>query len=107
MLRRSAKWTLIYVLEAVAVLLMMVIFGLGFIFWRLSSGPVDLGFLRADVQAQIAQMFEGDVVALGDLEARYEAADGAIIVTARDVAVAQEDGERLNKPARRAGKTRG
>jgi len=93
MLRRSAKWTLIYVLEAVAVLLMMVIFGLGFIFWRLSSGPVDLGFLRADVQAQIAQMFEGDVVALGDLEARYEAADGAIIVTARDVAVAQEDGE--------------
>ncbi|MBO6798261.1 AsmA-like C-terminal region-containing protein [Maricaulis sp.] len=93
MLRRSAKWTLIYILEAVAVLLMMVIFGLGFIFWRLSSGPVDLGFLREDVQAQIAQMFEGDVVALGDLEARYESSEGAIIVTARDVAVAQADGE--------------
>lgn len=93
MLRRSVKWTLIYVLEAIAVVLMMLIFGLGFIFWRLSSGPVDLSFLRSDVQAEIASVFEGDVVALGDLEARFDSTEGAIIVTARDVAVAQTNGE--------------
>ena len=100
MVRKSLKWTLIYVLEAVVVLITLAIFGLGAIFWRLSSGPFDLDFFRADAQAMIADVFEGDVVALGELSARYDAELSALIVTAADVSVAQENGELVARAPR-------
>ncbi|WP_300528600.1 AsmA-like C-terminal region-containing protein [Maricaulis sp.] len=100
MVRKSLKWTLIYVLEAIVVLITLAIFGLGAIFWRLSSGPFDLDFFRADAQAMIADVFEGDVVALGELSARYDAERSALVVTAADVSVAQANGELVARAPR-------
>jgi len=93
MLRVSAKWITIYVLEAVAVLLAVVIFGVGATLWRLSSGPVSLDFLREDVQVQLATVFEGDFVALGELEARFDTEIHSLVLMARDVTVAENSGE--------------
>ncbi|MBR9825500.1 MAG: hypothetical protein GYB36_06810 [Alphaproteobacteria bacterium] len=97
MLKRSLKWSAIYILEAIAVLLALAIFGVGAIFWRLSSGPVDLDFLRADAQAFIAQAFEGEIVALGTLQASFDPQDRSIVVTARDITVAQSNGEVITR----------
>ena len=91
MLRKSAKWTLIYLLEAVAALLALTIFAIGFLLWRLSSGPVELEFLREDAQAMLATAFEGEVVALGSLQARFEPSTRAIVLVATDVTVAEDN----------------
>lgn len=100
MLKRSLKWSVIYILEAIAVVLALLIFGVGAIFWRLGAGPVDLDFLRADAQAFIAQAFEGDVVALGELQASFDRDTRSIIVTARDITVAQTNGEVVTRAPR-------
>ena len=100
MLRKSVKWSLIYLLEAVAALLALVIFGIGFVLWRLSSGPVELEFLREDAQAMLAAAFEGDVVALGTLEARFDSTMGAIVLVATDVTVAEASGEVVTRAPR-------
>ena len=93
MIRRSIRLGVLYALEAVAVLLALLIFGAGAIFWRLSSGPIELDFLREDAQLMLAEAFEGDVVALGALEARYDTDRRALVLIARDVTVAEASGE--------------
>ncbi|MFT6462866.1 MAG: hypothetical protein ACJA0Y_002376, partial [Maricaulis maris] len=100
MLRKSAKWTLIYLLEAVAALLALTIFAIGFVLWRLSSGPVELEFLREDAQAMLATAFEGEVVALGSLQARFEPSTRAIVLVATDVTVAEASGEVVTRAPR-------
>lgn len=100
MLRKSAKWTLIYLLEAVAALLALVIFGVGFVLWRLSSGPVELEFLREDAQSMLASAFEGEVVALGSLQARFDPATRAIVLVATDVTIAERSGEVVTRAPR-------
>jgi hypothetical protein len=93
MVRKSAKWIFIYVLEAIAVVLALGIFLVGTALWRLSAGPVPLEFLREDVQARLAMEFEGDLVVLGALEARFDPDSQALVVLATDVTVAEADGE--------------
>ncbi|MDF1767334.1 AsmA-like C-terminal region-containing protein [Maricaulis sp.] len=100
MLRKSVKWTLIYLLEAVAALLALTIFAIGFVLWRLSSGPVELDFLREDAQAMLASAFEGEVVALGTLEARFDPSTRAIVMMATDVTVAEASGEVVTRAPR-------
>ena len=93
MVKKSAKWIFIYVLEAIAVLLALGIFLVGTALWRLSAGPVPLEFLRQDVQARLALEFEGDLVVLGALEARFDPDSQALVILARDVTVAEANGE--------------
>ncbi|OLF73104.1 hypothetical protein AWH62_09165 [Maricaulis sp. W15] len=100
MLRKSVKWTLIYLLEAVAALLALSIFAIGFVLWRLSSGPVELEFLREDAQAMLASAFEGEVVALGALQARFEPSSRTIVLVATDVTVAEASGEVVSRAPR-------
>ncbi|MAK63281.1 MAG: hypothetical protein CMF75_00830 [Maricaulis sp.] len=100
MLRKSLRWSLIYLLEAVAVLLALLIFGVGAVLWRLSSGPVELDFLREDAQRMLADAFEGEVVALGQLEARFDTQTHALIITALDVAVADAQGQVITRAPR-------
>ncbi|WP_203294531.1 DUF3971 domain-containing protein [Maricaulis parjimensis] len=100
MLKKSLRWSLIYLLEAVAALLALVIFGVGAVLWRLSSGPVELEFLREDAQRMLADAFEGEVVALGQLEARFDTQSHALVLTARDVAVADAQGEVITRAPR-------
>ncbi|WP_291842643.1 AsmA-like C-terminal region-containing protein [Maricaulis sp.] len=100
MLRKSVKWTLIYLLEAVAALLALTIFAIGFVLWRLSSGPVELEFLREDAQAMLASAFEGELVALGALQARFEPSSRTIVLVATDVTVAESSGEIVTRAPR-------
>lgn len=93
MLRTSLKWSLIYVLEAVALLLALAIFAVGAALWRLSSGPVELDYFRDDAEAMLRQAFDGDLVSLGSLEARFDPQARTLVVLARDVAVAEASGE--------------
>jgi hypothetical protein len=100
MLRTSLRWSLIYFLEAVAVLLALAIFGIGAVLWRLSSGPVELDFLREDAQVMLANAFEGDLVALGRLEAWFDAEQRALMLTAQDVTVADRTGDVITRAPR-------
>lgn len=93
MLRTSLKWGVIYVLEGIALLLALAIFGAGALLWRLSTGPMELGFLRTDAQVMLAQAFDGDLVALGALEARFDPEARTLVLQARDVTVAEQTGE--------------
>ena len=100
MLKKSLRLSLIYLLEAVAVLLALAIFGVGAVLWRLSSGPVELEFLREDAQRMLASAFEGELVALGRLEARFDTYSHALVITALDVAVADSQGEVITRAPR-------
>lgn len=93
MLRKSLRLGVLYALEAVAVLLALVIFAVGALLVRLSNGPIELDFLRGDAQSMLAQAFEGDLVALGALEARFDPASRALVILARDVTIAESQGD--------------
>lgn len=93
MLRKSLRLCVIYGLEAVAVLLALAIFAVGALLVRLSNGPIELDFLREDAQIMLAQAFEGEMVALGALEARFDPQTRALVILARDVTIAEGHGE--------------
>ncbi|WP_417481450.1 AsmA-like C-terminal region-containing protein [Maricaulis sp.] len=100
MLRTSLRLGVIYTLEAVAVLLALAIFAVGALLVRLSNGPIELDFLRADAQRMLAQAFEGELVALGTLEARFDPETHALVIQARDVTVAESHGEVIARAPR-------
>ncbi|MGK0266563.1 MAG: hypothetical protein ACI82N_000810 [Maricaulis sp.] len=100
MLRTSLRLGLIYALEAVAVLLALAIFAVGALLVRLSNGPIELEFLRGDAQKMLAQAFEGELVALGALEARFDPETRALVILARDVTVAESHGEVIARAPR-------
>ena len=100
MLRRSIRLSVIYTLEAVAVLLTLAIFAVGALLVRLSNGPIELDFLREDAQKMLAQAFEGELVALGALEARFDPETRALVILARDVTVAESHGEVIARAPR-------
>lgn len=95
MVKTSLKWSVIYLLEGVALLIALCIFGGALALWRLSQGPVELDFLRQDAQTMLAQAFDGEVVALGELTARFDVETAALVISARDVTVADSEGRVL------------
>ena len=97
MIKRSIRVFVIYALEAVAVLFALGLFAGGALIWRLSQGPMELDFLVADAQARLADAFEGDLVALTSLEARFETTTGLLIIAARDVTVAEAGGNIITR----------
>jgi len=100
MLRKTVRLCVIYTLEAVAVLLALAIFAVGALLVRLSNGPIELDFLREDAQKMLAQVFEGELVALGALEARFDPESRALVILARDVTVAESHGEVIARAPR-------
>ena len=92
MIKRSLRVFVIYALEAVAVLFALSLFAGGALVWRLAQGPMELDFLLADAQSRLADAFEGDLVSLSSLEARFETESGLLIFSARDVTVAETGG---------------
>ena len=92
MIKRSIRVVVVYALEAVAVLSALVLFAGGALLWRLSQGPMELDFLLADAQARFAEAFEGDLVSLSSLEARFDTETGLLVFSARDITVAETGG---------------
>ncbi|WP_421786839.1 AsmA-like C-terminal region-containing protein [Hyphobacterium sp.] len=93
MIRRSLRVVVIYALEAIAVLFALSLFAGGALLWRLSQGPLELDFLLADAQQRLGAAFEGDLVSLSTLEARFDPDTALLFFTARDVTVAERGGE--------------
>lgn len=97
MIRRSFRFLVIYALEAIAVLFAVTLFAGGALIWRLSQGPMELDFLLADAQSRLAEAFEGDLVSLTSLEARFDTDSGLLIIAARDVTVAETGGNLITR----------
>ncbi|WP_421791450.1 DUF3971 domain-containing protein [Hyphobacterium sp.] len=97
MIKRSVSVLVIYALEAIAVLFALLLFaGVGLL-WRLSQGPMELDFLLADAQAELAEAFGGDLVSLGRLEARFDTESGLLVISAQDLTVAEAGGEVITR----------
>jgi len=92
MVKRTIRLTLIYTLEAVAVVFTLAIFAGALLLWRLAEGPMSLDFARGYAQERLAQAFDGDLVSLGDLTMRFDPDSALIFVAARDVSVAEVGG---------------
>lgn len=95
MLARSARLALIYLLEAIAVLLALIIFAAAALLWRLASGPVDLDVLAAGLRPAIASALGGEEARYGSASVRYAPDLTALVIDMRGVQVADGRGEVL------------
>ncbi len=100
MIARSARLALIYLLEAIAVLLALVIFAAAALLWRLASGPVDLDVLAAGLRPSIAAALGGEEARYAGATVRYAPDLTALVVDMRGVQVAGGDGEVLAEAER-------
>lgn len=95
MLARSARLALIYLLEAAAVLLALVIFAAAALLWRLATGPVDLDALAQSLRPAIAEALGGEEAQYGAATIRYAPDLTALVVDMRAVQVTAPGGEVL------------
>ncbi|MFN3835290.1 MAG: AsmA-like C-terminal region-containing protein [Glycocaulis sp.] len=95
MLVRIARLALIYLLEAIAVLLALIIFAAAALLWRLASGPVDLDVLAAGLRPALAEALGGDEARYGSATVRYAPDLTALVFDMRAVQVAGAGGEVL------------
>lgn len=94
-MRRIARLTLLYVLEAVAALLALAVVLAGAALWRLAEGPVDADLMRPVITEALLEAVDGDAAAIGALELSFDPALAALVISARDVSVARAGGEVL------------
>lgn len=95
MLARSARLALIYLLEAAAVLLALVIFAAAVLLWRLAMGPVDLDALAESLRPSIAEALGGEEAHYATATIRYAPDLTALVVDMRAVQVTAPGGEVL------------
>ena len=92
-MRRIARLSLLYLLEAIAALLALTVVAFGAALWRLAEGPVNAEMIRPVVTEVLLEAVQGDAAAIGDLEISFDPAYAALVVTARDVRISRTDGE--------------
>lgn len=92
-MRRIARLSLLYVLEAIAALLALAVVAFGAALWRLAEGPINAEMMRPVVSEVLLEAVKGDTAAIGDLELSFDPALAALVVTARDVTIMREGGE--------------
>jgi hypothetical protein len=92
-MRRIARLSLLYVLEAIAALLALAVVAFGAALWRLAEGPVNAEMMRPVVTEVLLEAVQGDAAAIGDLELSFDPALAALVITARDVSITREGGE--------------
>ena len=92
-MRRAARLAVLYLLEALAVLLALAIFAGAAVLWRLAEGPVDAELLRPAATDALLRSTDADIASIGSLEVSFDPAAAALVVTARDVSAARAGGE--------------
>ncbi|WP_440959644.1 AsmA-like C-terminal region-containing protein [Oceanicaulis sp. LC35] len=92
-MRRIARLSLLYLLEAIAALLALAVVAFGAALWRLAEGPVNAEMIRPVVTEVLLDAVKGDAAAIGDLEISFDPAYAALVVTARDVSISRADGD--------------
>ncbi len=92
-MRRAARLAVLYLLEALAVLLALAIFAGAAVLWRLAEGPVDAELLRPAATDALLRSVDADIASIGSLEVSFDPGAAALVVTARDVTAARAGGE--------------
>lgn len=92
-MRRTARLVVLYVLEAVAALLALVILAGGAFLWRLAEGPVDGEILRPTMINALTEAVQGDSASVGGIQLRFDPAEASLIIMATDVRVTRDTGE--------------
>lgn len=92
-MRRIARLSLLYLLEAIAALLALAVVAFGAALWRLAEGPVNAEMIRPVVTEVLLEAVKGDEAAIGDLEISFDPAYAALVVTARDVRITRASGD--------------
>jgi len=94
-MRRIARLTLLYVLEAIAAILALSVVVFGAALWRLAEGPVNADMIRPVVTEVLLDAVQGDAAAIGDLSVSFDPSLAALVLTANEVSVARAGGEVL------------
>ncbi|MCR9128108.1 MAG: DUF3971 domain-containing protein [Alphaproteobacteria bacterium] len=92
-MRRVARLAVLYVLEALAALLALAIFGGAALLWRLAEGPLDAEAFRPAATEALLSAVDADIASIGSLEVSFDPAAAALVVTALDVSAARAGGE--------------
>jgi len=92
-MRRIARLSILYLLEAIAALLALTVVAFGAALWRLAEGPVNAEMIRPVVTEVLLDAVKGDAAIIGDLEISFDPAYAALVVTARDVRISRADGD--------------
>lgn len=94
-LRRIARLTTLYVLEAIAALLALAVVVFGAALWRLAEGPVNADMVRPMVIEALLNTVGGDTAEIGDLSLSFDPELAALVITAREVQVSDSEGDVL------------
>lgn len=89
------------VFEIVAFLVFAVLAGAGFLAWRLSQGPINLEFIRPQVERSLSEARGGRPVELESLVLEWSRRSGRVEAAARQL-VAKDDAGRVEFQAERA-----
>jgi hypothetical protein len=81
-MRVSAR---LLIVEIMALVGFAFLAGCGYLAWRLSQGPIDLEFIRPQVQRSLSEARGGDKVTIGSLALEWSRRSGKVEVAARDV----------------------
>lgn len=92
-MRRAARLTVLYLLEALAASLALAIFAGALILWRLAEGPVDAEPLRDRATSGLLAATGADIASIGSIRLGFDPALGALVITATDVNAARAGGE--------------
>lgn len=98
-MRVSAKHLLF---EALALLVVAVLAAAGFAAWRLSQGPVDLGFMKPMVERSMAEARGGQPVKIDKLQLEWSPSRDRIEIAARGVAAMDKKGTVISRAERAA-----
>ena len=82
MVRQTAK---VIVFEVIGTLLLLSVAVALFLAFRLSSGPLDMSFFKADVEQALTQSREGRKTEIGSLSLEWSREDQRLIAVAEDV----------------------
>lgn len=89
MVRQTAS---VIVMEILGALVLVVMAASALLLFRLSSGPLDLGPFRDDVEHALAEAREGRPVSIGALQLEWSPETKRVQVTAQDVRLLDGDG---------------
>ncbi len=86
--RRYAKRAWIWGFEAVALVLLLILSGIGFSAWRLSQGPIDLAFAKPQIEGALTRA-RGAPIDIGSLVLEWSGDRKRVELTARELTLSE------------------
>ncbi|MGB0720118.1 MAG: hypothetical protein ACPGRX_06570, partial [Bdellovibrionales bacterium] len=93
--KRKRKNVGFVLVEILAVVLLLAAFGAGFLAWRLSSGPLDIGFAKDAIEGALSDPQSGLSVRMDDVVLQWPALNGPILIGVRGGRITDADGVAL------------